>query len=273
MSVATHTNHAAPNIFSKYPSNHEIKRTAEEYMQPRLISPIKHSNKLLAALPFNDWERWQSKMEMVNLDVDQILFDSGHKVNYVYFPVNSIISLQYDFEDGGAAEFAQVGNEGLCGACIFMGSQITNSKAVVIGRGAAYRLRAEYMLEEFNLSGPFRRLILRYMQVLMTHASQTAVCNRRHSIDQQLCRTLLLNLDRVSGNHLSFTHELIAKTLGVRREGVSQAAKKLQREGLIQYSRGCISVTDRIRLQHNACECYSIVKNEYNRLLPSQIAT
>lgn len=273
MSVAAHTNLVAPNIFTKCPANHEIKRTEEKYMHPKLNSPIKHSNKLLAALPFNDWERWQSKMEMINLDVDQVLFDSGHKVNYVYFPVSSIISLQYDFEDGGAAEFAQVGNEGLCGACIFMGSQVTNSKAVVIGRGAAYRLKAEYMLEEFNLSGPFRRLILRYMQVLMTHASQTAVCNRRHSIDQQLCRTLLLNLDRVAGNHLTFTHELIAKTLGVRREGVSQAAKKLQREGLIEYSRGCISVTDRIKLQHNACECYSIVKNEYNRLLPSQIAT
>lgn len=179
--------------------------------------------------------------------------------------------MQYDFEDGGSAEFAQIGNEGLAGIFVFMGNQSTCSKAIVIGKGIAYRVRSDVMLNEFNQSGPFRQLILRYMQAVMTQASQMAACNRKHSIDQQLSRILLLNLDRVVGKDLSFTHELIAKTIGVRREGISEAAKRLQRQGLINYSRGCITVLDRLGLYKHSCECYAILKNEYERLLPPQL--
>jgi CRP-like cAMP-binding protein len=240
-------------------------------MQDTKIIPIKHSNKILAFLEPSDWDRWQSRLEMVQLSLDQVLFDAGQKINYVYFPVTSIISQQYDFEDGKSAEFAQMGNEGLVGIFVFMGSQSTSSKAVVIAKGYAYRMRADLMLDEFNHSSSFRKLILRYMQVLMTHASQIAACNRRHSIDQQLSRTLLLNLDRVAGSELSFTHELIARSRGVRREGISEAAKRLQRSGLINYSRGCIHVIDRDALKTTSCECYSIIKNEYARLLATTV--
>ena len=236
-------------------------------MQDLKFTPIKHSNKLLAFLEASDWDRLQSRLEMVQLSVDQVLFEAGQKISHVYFPVTCIISQQYDFEDGKSAEFAQMGNEGLVGIFVFMGSQSTSSKAVVIAKGYAYRMRADAILDEFNQSGSFRRLILRYMQVLMTHASQIAACNRRHSIDQQLSRTLLLNLDRVAGSELSFTHELIAKTMGVRREGISEAAKRLQRAGMIDYSRGSIQVLDRAGLGRTTCECYSIIKHEYDRLL------
>ena len=236
-------------------------------MQDVKFTPIKHSNKLLAFLDQSDWERIQPRLEMVHLTVDQILFEAGQKITHVYFPVTSIVSQQYDFEDGKSAEFAQMGNEGLVGVFVFMGSQSTSSKAMVIGKGYAYRMRADAILDEFNQSSSLRRLILRYMQVLMTHASQIAACNRRHSIDQQLSRTLLLNLDRVAGSELSFTHELIAKTMGVRREGISEAAKRLQRAGMIDYSRGSIQILDRTGLGRNTCECYSIIKHEYDRLL------
>ena len=238
-------------------------------MQDLKFTPIKHSNKLLAFQETSDWERLQSRLEMVQLSVDQVLFEAGQKITHVYFPVTCIISQQYDFEDGKSAEFAQMGNEGLVGIFVFMGSQSTSSKAVVIAKGSAYRIRADVVLDEFNQSGTFRRLVLRYMQVLMTHASQIAACNRRHSIDQQLSRTLLLNLDRVAGSELSFTHELIAKTMGVRREGISEAAKRLQRAGVIDYSRGSIQVLDRAGLIRNTCECYAIIKHEYERLLSS----
>ena len=242
------------------------------HMHHSPVSPIKQANKIMASLPSNDWDRWQRHITAVSLSVDDVLFDSGQKIQHVYFPVSSIISLQYDFEDGGSAEFAQIGNEGLAGIYVFMGNQSTCSKAIVIGKGIAYRMRSEVLLEEFNLSGAFRRLILRYMQAVMTQASQMAACNRKHSIDQQLARILLLNLDRVVGMDLSFTHELIAKTMGVRREGISEAAKRLQREGVIDYSRGCITVRDRIGLNRHSCECYSTLKNEYERLLPPQLA-
>lgn len=236
-------------------------------MQNPRFMPIKHSNKLLTFLNSSDWERLQSKLEMVDLSVEQVLFEAGQKIQHVYFPVTCIISQQYDFEDGKSAEFAQMGNEGLAGIFVFMGNQSTCSKAVVIAKGYAYRVRTEDVLDEFNQSSTFRRLILRYMQVLMTHASQIAACNRRHSIDQQLGRTLLLNLDRVAGSGLSFTHELIAKTMGVRREGISEAAKRMQRAGVIDYSRGSIQVLDRAGLNRSTCECYSILKHEYERLM------
>lgn len=238
-------------------------------MQSHVMYPIKASNRLLAALSSPEWERWQNKFEMVNLKLDQVINVTGTKINHIYFPVNCIISLQYDFQDGASAEFAQVGNEGLCGVSAFMGTSSTNSKSVVIGSGSAYRIKADFMLEEFNNSSSFRRLILKYMQAMMSYASQTAVCNRRHSIDQQLCKTILQNLDRIPGNELTFTHELIAKTLGVRREGISHAAKKLQNDGLIKYTRGHISILNRDKLTRHACECYGIVKQEYEKLIPS----
>jgi len=241
-------------------------------MQTHVIYPIKASNRLLSALPIAEWERWQSNFEMVHLKVDQIIYDTGSPINYIYFPINCIISMQYDFQDGTSAEFAQIGNEGLCGVAIFMGTPSISGKAVVIGNGSAYRIRAEFMMEEFNNSSSFRRLILKYMQAMMSYASQTAVCNRRHSIEQQLCKTILQNLDRIPGNELTFTHELIAKTLGVRREGISHAAKKLQNDGLIRYTRGHISILNREKLIRHTCECYSIVKNEYEKLIPSNTA-
>ena len=240
-------------------------------MHSHILYPIKASNRLLAALSPVEWERWQGKFEMVNLKLDQVINETGAKINHIYFPVNCIISLQYDFQDGTSAEFGQIGNEGLCGVAVFMGTQSTNSKAVVIGSGSAYRIKADFMLEEFNHSSSVRRLVLRYMQAMMSYASQTAVCNRRHSIDQQLCKTILQNLDRIPGNELTFTHELIAKTLGVRREGISHAAKKLQNEGLIKYTRGHISILNRDKLSHHACECYDIVKQEYEKLIPSRL--
>lgn len=239
-------------------------------MQNSNLASIKHANKILAALPFSEWERWLPKITPVSLSVDDLLFDTGQQIQHVYYPVSSIISLQYDFEDGSSAEFAQIGNEGLAGIFVFMGNQSTCSKAIVIGKGIAYRISSDVMLNEFNQSSPFRQLILRYMQAVMTQASQMAACNRKHSIDQQLARILMLNLDRVVGKDLRFTHELIAKSMGVRREGISEAAKRLQRQGFIDYSRGCITVLDRVGLQKHSCECYSILKNEYERLLPPQ---
>ena len=242
-------------------------------MYSHVMYPIKASNRLLAALSSPEWERWQNNFEMVNLKIDHVINETGANINHIYFPVNCIISLQYDFQDGTSAEFAQIGNEGLCGVSVFMGTQSTNSKAIVIGSGSAYRIKADFMLEEFNHSSSFRRLVLKYMQAMMTYASQTAVCNRRHSIDQQLCKTILQNLDRIPGNELTFTHELIAKTLGVRREGISHAAKKLQNDGLIKYTRGHISLLNRDRLNRHACECYNIVKQEYEKLIPSSLLT
>ena len=234
---------------------------------------LKQSNAILAGLPLGDWERWKKFLSPVVLEVDQVIHQAGQVQKHIYLPASCIVSVQYDFEDGNSAEFAEIGNEGLTGTFIFMGNTSTVSQSTVIAKGLAYRADVSFVQHEFNSSSSFRRQILNYMQLLMLYTAQTAACNRRHSITQQLARVLLVNQDRVAGNDLVFTHELIARSLGVRREGVSQAAKKLQREGLIEYSRGCISVTDRIKLQHNACECYAIVKNEFTRLLPSQIAT
>jgi CRP-like cAMP-binding protein len=230
---------------------------------------VKSGNRLTSLLSDRDWERWKTKIELVNLKVGEVLFDAGQPIRHIYFPLTGIISQQYDFEDGKSAEFAQMGNEGMVGVFIFMGSASTSSKAIVVASGIAYRLPADWMLGEFNSSGMFRQLILHYMQILMTHASQLAVCNRRHSIDQQLCRTLLLQLDRVAGDDLSLTHELMSRSMGVRREGVSEAAKRLEKIGAIRYSRGHIQVLDRAALLKNSCECYAIIKREDRRLFPS----
>lgn len=229
---------------------------------------IKQGNRLISGLADNDWERWKPHIEVIQLKAGNILFDSGQTIHHVYFPLSGIISQQYDFEDGKSAEFAQMGNEGMAGVFVFMGSVSTSSKAVVITNGLAYRLATPWMLSEFNASGAFRQMILHYMQILMTNASQLAVCNRRHTIDQQLCRTLLLQLDRVAGDDLSLTHDLISRSMGVRREGVSEAAKRLERMGAIAYSRGHIHVMDRYALLKNTCECYGIIKKEHCRLLP-----
>ncbi len=224
------------------------------------------------ALPADDWGRWKSNIEAVELNINDVLFDCGKTIRYVYFPISTIISFQFDYEDGASVEFAQSGNEGLAGLFIFTSGQSTCSKAIVIAKGLAYRIPAAVMLHEFNSSGPFRRLILGYMQTMMTYASLMSACNRRHSIDQQLAKIFLINLDRALGNDLIFTHEMIARCLGVRREGISGAAKRMERLGIIHYTRGNIVVLDRAKLEHVCCECYEIIKKEYTRLIPPGFA-
>jgi len=201
-----------------------------------------------------------------------VLHESGGKMSHVYFPINAIVSMLYVLEDGSSAEIAVVGNEGVIGIALFMGGETTPRRAVVQSAGKGYRLRAADIKEEFARSGPVLHLLLRYTLALMTQMAQTAVCNRHHSLDQQLCRWLLLSLDRLTGNELAMTQELIANMLGVRREGVTEAALKLQRLGLIKYARGRITVLDRAGLEQRTCECYGVVKNEYDRLLPYRMA-
>lgn len=234
---------------------------------------IKSSNQLLAALPNEEWQRWEPNLEMIDLQLGQVLYESGGKMTYAYFPIDAIISLLFVLENGACAEIAVVGNEGIIGVSLFMGGQTTPSRAVVQSAGTCIRLNAEKLIKEFNLSLPVMHLLLRYMQALMTQATQTAVCNRHHTLDQQLCRWLLLSMDRLPTNKLVMTQELIANMLGVRREGVTEAAGKLQKAGLISYARGKIEVKDRLGIEHRSCECYLVVKKEYDRLLPNTMAT
>ena len=229
-------------------------------------------NRLLAVLPEPELARWLPELEPVDLALGQVLYESGGVLNYVYFPTSAIVSLLYVLENGSSAEIAVVGNEGLVGVSLLMGGESTSSRAVVQSAGKCLRLRVHNMKVEFNRGGPVLHLFLRYTQALITQMSQTAVCNRHHSLDQQLCRWLLLSLDRLSGNELLMTQELIANMLGVRREGVTESALKLQRAGLIRYSRGHITVLDRSGLESRTCECYAVVKKEYARLLPAKIA-
>jgi CRP-like cAMP-binding protein len=196
------------------------------------------------------------------------LYESGDQLHYVYFPTDSIVSLLYVMADGASAEIAVVGNEGLIGIALFMGGETTPNRAVVQSAGHGYRLKGQVLKEEFSRAGEMQHLLLRYTQALLTQMSQTAVCNRHHSVDQQLCRWLLLSMDRLPTNQLTMTQELIANMLGVRREGVTEAAGKLQAAGLIHYSRGHITVLDRPRLEARVCECYQVVKTEFDRLLP-----
>jgi CRP-like cAMP-binding protein len=231
------------------------------------------ANDLLAALPEVDWLRWQPQLELVELKLGQVLYESGTAMQHVYFPTNAIVSLLYVMEDGASGEIAVVGHEGLVGVAIFMGGETTPSRAVVQSGGWGFKLRAAAIKEEFNRSGPVMHLLLRYTQALITQMAQTAVCNRHHRLDQQLCRWLLLSLDRLSGNDLLMTQELIANMLGVRREGVTESALKLQKAGLISYARGHIRVLDRKGLENRTCECYEVVKKEYERLLPHTTAT
>ena len=231
------------------------------------------SNHLLAALPDAEWQRWLPQLEWVEMPLGEVLYEAGSTQHHVYFPTTSIVSKLYVMENGASAEIAVVGNEGLVGISLFMGGESTPSRAVVQSAGEGFRLRAKTLKEEFGRAGPVMHLLLRYTQALITQMAQTAVCNRHHSLDQQLCRWLLLSLDRLQGTELVMTQELIANMLGVRREGVTEAALKLQDAGLIRYARGHISVIDRPGLEKRTCECYAVVKKEYDRLLPVKLAT
>jgi CRP-like cAMP-binding protein len=231
------------------------------------------NNLLLAALPDEEWQRWLPQLEEVVMPLGQVLYESGAALSHVYFPTTAIVSLLYVMENGASAEIAVVGNEGIVGISLFMGGESTSSRAVVQSAGNGLRLKAQMIKNEFNRAGPVLHLLLRYTQALITQMAQTAVCNRHHSLDQQLCRWLLLSLDRLQDNELVMTQELIANMLGVRREGVTEGALKLQQGGLIRYARGHISVLDRPGLEKRTCECYAVVKKEYDRLLPNKQAT
>jgi CRP-like cAMP-binding protein len=233
-----------------------------------IIPDTPRQNHLLAALPSEDWQRLLPLLELRPMPLGHVLYESGDTMRYVYFPTTSIVSLLYVMEDGSSAEIAIVGNEGIVGISLFMGGETTPSRAIVQSAGSAYRMPGKFLKEEFFRAGPLQRLLLRYTQALITQMSQTAVCNRHHSVDQQLCRWLLMSLDRLVSNELKMTQELIANMLGVRREGVTESAGKLQKLGLISYNRGQIAVLDRPALEAHACECYAVVKKEFDRLLP-----
>jgi len=236
------------------------------------IAPDPSTNDLLASLPPDEWARMAPLLEAVELPLGQVLYESGNKMTHVYFPTTAIVSLLYVLENGSSAEIAVVGHEGVVGISLFMGGETTPSRAVVQSAGRGYRLRGAHIKAAFARSGPVMHLMLRYTQALITQMAQTAVCNRHHSLDQQLCRWLLLSLDRLDGPDLVMTQELIANMLGVRREGVTEAAVKLQKLKLIRYARGRIMVLNREGLEARVCECYAVVKKEYDRLLPPQQA-
>ena len=236
-----------------------------------VMSPLQ--NHLLAALPPAIQQRLLPMLELFPLPLGKVLYESGDTMRYVYFPTDSIVSLLYVMESGASAEISVVGNEGIVGVSLFMGGESTPSRAVVQSAGSAYRLAGQKLKDEFNRHSELMQLLLRYTQSLITQMAQTAVCNRHHSIDQQLCRWLLLSLDRLPDNKLTMTQELIANMLGVRREGVTEAAGKLQKLGVIDYCRGHITVLDRSKLEALSCECYAVVKRESDRLLPRHTAT
>lgn len=225
-------------------------------------------NHLLSVLPDVEWDRLAPLLVVVDMPLGHVIYESEDRLDHVYFPTTSIISLLYVMEDGSSAEIAIVGNEGIVGVALFMGGETTPSRAIVQSAGRAYKLSGAAMKQEFNRGGPMQRLLLRYTQSLITQMAQTAVCNRHHSIDQQLCRWLLLSMDRLPSNELRMTQELIANMLGVRRSGVTEAALKLQSAGLIRYRHGHIEVLDRLGLERRVCECYAVVKQECDRLLP-----
>ena len=232
------------------------------------VPPTPKHNRLLAALPEATYKALLPSLRPVALPLGLAVYESGGAQGYVYFPTSSIVSLLYVLADGSSAEIAVTGNEGLVGIALFMGGETTPSRAVVQSAGHGYRLRGAVLKREFEAGGALQHLLLRFTQALITQMAQTAVCNRHHEVDQQLCRWLLLSLDRLSGNELVMTQELMANMLGVRREGVTEAAGRLQAKGLIHYSRGRITVLDRPQLEARVCECYAVVKKEYDRLLP-----
>ena len=229
-------------------------------------------NHLLASLPAAELARWLPQLESVDMPLGYVVYEPGSTLAHVYFPTTSIVSLLYVMENGASAEIAVVGNDGVVGVSLFMGGGSTPSRGVVQSAGRGFRLKASVMNEEFQRAGPVLHLLLRYTQALITQMAQTAVCNRHHTLDQQLCRWLLLSLDRLQNNKLVMTQELIANMLGVRREGVTEGALKLQRAGLISYTRGRITILDRPGLEKRTCECYAVVRKEYARLLPSKKA-
>jgi CRP-like cAMP-binding protein len=237
-----------------------------EARMPVISDP--RENQLLAALKGPEWAEWGPHLELVDLPLGQVLSEPSSKLTHVYFPTSCIVSLLYVTAEGDSAEIAVVGHEGIVGVSLFMGGETTPSRAIVQSSGKAFRLKGSVMMKEFSRAGPVMHLLLRYTQALITQMSQTAVCNRHHTLDQQLCRWLLLSLDCLKSNELVMTQELIANMLGVRREGVTEVAGVLHKTGLIDYRRGRITVIDRGRLEKRTCECYAVVKKEYDRLLP-----
>lgn len=229
-------------------------------------------NQILAALPAAEYTRLLPNLELIQLPLGSVLYEPGVQMDYVYFPTTGIISLLYVMQSGASAEIALTGNEGLVGVSLFMGGESTTSRAVVQNAGASYRLEADILRREFALGGPLQILALRYTQALMTQMTQTAACNRHHTLDQQLCRWLLLSLDRLPGDELTMTQQLIANMLGVNLAGVTEALDKLRAEGMIRYKHGLITVLDRPILEDRVCECYVVVKNEFSRLLPYKLA-
>ena len=241
------------------------------------MSAVQHTdgalmNHLLAALPADEFGRIENSLEPVSLSLGEVIYESGEQLEHIFFPTSSIISLLYIMENGSTAEIGMAGNDGLVGIALYMGGSTTPSRAVVQSAGNAFKMRSSALNDEFSLGGVFQKILLRYTQSLMTQISQTAVCNRLHSVEQQLCRWLLINHDLLLTNKLIMTHDLIANMLGVRREGVSIAAAHLQRAGLIKYVRGTITMLDRDALERAACECYRVVKDEYDRLLGKYIS-
>jgi CRP-like cAMP-binding protein len=228
-------------------------------------------NHILDALPVGERERLFPHLKLVALPLGLVLYEAGDTLRHIYFPTDSIVSLLYVLENGSSAEICVVGNDGVIGVALFMGGETTTSRAIVQSGGSAYRLTGRRLKQEFERQGETMHILLRYTQSLITQMAQTAVCNRHHTVDQQLCRWLLLSLDRLADNKLAMTQELIANMLGVRREGVTDAAGKLQKLGVITYKRGLITVLDRPRLEELSCECYSVVKKETDRLLPLRV--
>jgi len=250
-----------------------VYRTGKEVaVQEASAGPDPRQNHLLSVLPTTEYARLLPLLELAELPLGKAVYESGEHLNHVYFPTTAIISLLYVLENGASAEISVVGNEGVVGIALFMGGETTLNRAIVQSAGQAYRLKGQLLLQEFNRAGALQHLLMRYTMALLAQMSQTAVCNRHHSVDQQLCRWLLLSLDRLSSNELSMTQELIADMLGVRREGVTEAAGKLQTAGLIRYSRGLITVVDRPGLEARVCECYEVVRKEFRRLLPDTVA-
>jgi CRP-like cAMP-binding protein len=262
-----------PDLFDHRTPVSDILNRASRGIVVNSLSLDLKDNQLLAALPEAEMQRWLPNLKSVEMPLGSVVYESGGILSHVYFPTTAIVSLLYVLENGASAEIAVVGNEGIVGVSVFMGGGSTPSRAVVQSAGWGYCLQSSLMKEEFDRAGPALHLLLRYTQALLTQMAQTAVCNRHHSLDQQLCRWLLLSLDRLQGSELVMTQELIANMLGVRREGVTEGALKLQQAGLIRYARGHITVLDRAGLEKRSCECYAVVKREYDRLLPAQVAT
>lgn len=237
-----------------------------------LNKPLKEQNQLFHSIPQLEWENLLPYIELIKLPLGKIISEPDTKNTYVYFPVTAIVSILHELENGTSAEVAVVGNEGLVGISIFMGGGSTSSTAVVTSPGVGYRISSAILLNAFNQCVPIMHLFLRFTQALITQMTQVAVCNRHHRLEQQLCRFLLENFDRIVTNELNMTQELIAKMLGVRREGVTESALRIQKAGLIKYARGHITMVDRKGLESSCCECYKVVKSEYARLLPDRIA-